>query len=280
MTATTIMKKTSFTFFVILFGSIIVVNGAVDKSFYIRHHSGKCLSFDTSSGTLVFHSICSEKFRWGSGSRLVHEITSKCISPISANSGSNIGLSNCSGSSSLYTYNQRNRKLVHLQTEFCLQPSTGAESPADNENLIFKEGCASDTSKFYFIARAYYVIRHKASSFCWVYDTEDDRLELMNTYVCDRFEYINSKHLRHVASGKCVQAKENGDIGILPDCTSTKSIHNLLSSDILHSPEVDKCVRPNSDSTSPPEKDQMVYSACSVVDKYQWEFHDDRGMIT
>ena len=203
----------AFTFYIFQFLSGIG-NGA-DVTFYLRHHLGKCLAFDPSKGQLIFQTICSQKFRWESGARLIHVQTNKCMLPVSASDGSVVSISDeCSGTGSLFQYNHHSKILQHLITGFYPQPGSGTSDPAENETLVFKQESVFGANRFYFVPVAYYVIRQLTSTFCWVFNKPNDRFELRNTYVCDRFEYVNSKHLRHVATGKCVQAKSGGQLTV------------------------------------------------------------------
>ena len=261
-----------------LFHLNVRIEGAADPTFYIRHHSGKCLTYDASKRSLVFQTLCSEKFQWKSGARLFHVKTNRCISPVSAAAGSSINITNdCSGTDSLLTYNQSQKVLQHLITDFCFQPKTGSTSPAENEALTFNAGCASDTNKYYFIPNAYYVIRHYTSSLCWVFDKALNRFKLMNTYVCDRFEYVNSKHLRHVASGKCIQGDAEQLLTLTSNCSSTKSVFNMLPTGILNVPGENKCIHPNGGSDQPAEGTFLILWSCFVADYCKWKLYDDRG---
>ena len=266
-------------FFVFILCHIVIAAlNAADTTFYIRHFSGKCLTFDTTTGIIILTTICSEKFQWKSGARLFHVKTNKCILPNSEVIGSNIGLSDqCSGTGSLLIYNPGNRILKHLTTDHCFQPKTGSTTPAENETLTYNTGCAAATNRYYFIPYAYYVIRHLTSSFCWVFDKALNRFKMMNTYVCDRFEYVNSKHLRHVASGKCVQGNDGQLLTLTNDCSSARSVFNLFPSEILYVPGENKCIHPEGGSAQPAEGTALVLWDCLVESRFKWKFFDDRG---
>lgn len=272
-----ILRKRSSALF--LFQAIRIILCTSDASFYIRHHSGKCLSFDTTKAAFVFQSICSEKFRWISKARLYHVPTNKCVRSHAPEEGSKIGLStHCSGVGSILTYDQSSRILKHLRKGYCFQPKSGKTIPDDDETLVFKDSCASNTNRYYFVATAYYVIRHLTTSFCWVYDKINDRIGLRNTSVCDRFEYVNSKHLRHVASGTCAKAKSTGHMSLTSDCSSPGSVINLRSGRDLHVPADGKCIASADGAASPPDGSHIATSACSTAASYKWYFYDDRGM--
>ena len=252
------------------------VDGA-DDTFYIRHHKGKCLAFDPAKG-LVFHKVCTQKFRWRSGARLFHVQTNKCVSPVSASAGSVISLSDeCSGTSSLFQYSRLSHYLHHIPTSFCLLPKSGVTDAAENETLSFSHTCSTYGSKFYFVPVANYVIRHFTSGFCWIHNKDNNLFELKNTYVCDRFWYSSSNNLRHLKTDKCVMANADRKLSLTTDCSSTKSEFKLLPNELLYVPGENKCVHPTGGSSQPTEGTSLSLAICPNENRCKWKLYDDRG---
>ena len=104
----------------------------ISKSFYIRHYSGKCLNYDITHQTFVFHNLCRDKFRWKGGVRLIHTASKKCVVPQSSAIGSHLTISDqCVGTDSLFQYDDSTKMMKHFLTSRCLRPESGADPPVD-----------------------------------------------------------------------------------------------------------------------------------------------------
>lgn len=249
-------------------------------TFYIRHYFGNCLEFDVTRQVFAFRSICREKFMWLSGAKILHIPTKKCMFVNSTADGSFLVLStNCNSTSNLFQYDEIKKVIIHLISAKCLHAESGPNDPSTGTAVVIKSGCDIDTNKFYFRANAYYKIRH-FSGYCWVYDSSDSYIKLKNT-VCDRFEYKNDFHLRHVNTGKCVTYVDSSPhyLTLTDDCRSPKTVYRLneyaniqLSSDV--------CVHPHSGMVKPPVNDYVVrYPGCSNSDAIRFYFYDERGEL-
>ena len=256
-------------------GRQLCANAKSSSAFNIRHYGGKCAEFNENQDALVFKSVCREQFRWDKGARLVHVPTNKCVVPVAKASGSSLGLTyNCSGTDTLLTHLAATGSIKHLLSGKCIQPKADTAEPADNTKLDISEDCSSIKTQFWFVKNTKYVIRH-ASGLCWVYSSSEDLMKLIDTFVCDRFEQANDKHLKHVATGKCVVYK-NDAIRLISDCTSTASLFDLGTNNLLQQTTSLLCAKPHS-ASSPSSGDKLVLSPCSDQDHSRFYFHDEQS---
>ena len=247
----------------------------VTDSFYIRHYSSsrRCIGYIQGQG-LIFQSICRDKFRWKGSSRLIHVPTNKCLLPVSAAAGSVIGISDeCSGTGSIWQYHEKTRVIKHFTTGYCLQSLAGP--PVENSSLIFSQECGKTRNRFFLMPQAHVVIRHSNSKLCLVHDASVGFFKIQDTYVCDRFEFKNSRILRHIESGKCVvhDAAAN-TIKLTANCASQNSIFDLFTNGLLYQPTADKCVQPNALGETSGNK--VVLASCTIHSATAWTFYDDR----
>ena len=248
-------------------------------TFYLRHYFAKCLQYDTTRQVFVFTSICREKFRWSSGAKFVHIPTNKCLNVNSTADGSFLGLSSPSNSTTnLFQYDQSKRVIIHLISGKCLHPESGPDDPSSNIAVVIKSGCHHNTNKYYFRPNAYYIIRH-FSGYCWVYESSSNYIKLKNPNVCDRFQYENDYHLRHVNTGKCVTYIDGSPhyLILTDDCSSPKTIfkQNGYSNIEL---TTNYCVHPYNGWIQPQLNEKLVrYYGCEDIDRIRFYFYDERG---
>ncbi len=272
------------------------------QTFHIRHHMGKCLEFR--SNKIVYSSICRDHFKWKGGARLVHVPTGKCVVPdttISDDSfgddsfgddsfgddflgddslsGSNQPLiltSSCSGTDSIFQYKGKNHTIKHLMTGKCLAPEDStANDPADNIGLVLSPDCHANKAKYWLVPQVLYVIRH-FGGFCWKYDKGQDVLEIVNTYVCDRFFQQNNKYLRHYATGKCV-IFSNGYLRLTSNCSQPETSFNLDSNSILREVTSNKCVRTGHDRVNQPTGTDLQLLASCGGDAVKTRFFEEKS---
>ena len=254
---------------------------SVTTTFYLRHYFAKCLQYDKARQVFVFTSICREKFQLSSGTKVIHVPTNKCISVNSTVDGSFLGLSSrCDSTSNLFQYDQSSRTIIHLTSGKCLFPESGPDKPSSNTAVVIKSGCHHNTNKYYFRPNAYYIIRH-FSGYCWDYVSSKNLIELRNPSVCDRFQYENDYHLRHVNTGKCVTYDDSSPnyLRLTEDCSSPKSIFNQNRFSNIEL-KTSYCVHPFTSLVRPPLGDSLVrYNACGNNDIIRFNFFDERGKV-
>ena len=252
---------------------------AVINAFYIRHFHGKCLEYDEARQVLFYVKICREKFQWQGGARLIHIPTNKCITVNATSDGSFVSLSSqCSGTNSLFKYDENTRVIRHLFSNKCLHPETGDADPAINTAIVLKTGCNENINKFYFRKKAYYIIRH-FGGLCWVYNSGENLIKLMNPLACDRFEYVNNYHLRHVETGKCV-IFSSSYMRLTDDCESPETIYKLNQFSLLQNGST-SCIHPSNGAISPPNGDLLILfgNGCANQFRLRFFFHDDKGIV-
>ena len=210
---------------------------------------------------------------------MVHVPTKKCIRPVSAASGSKIGLSDeCNEIDSLLRYDKSSLALKHLRTGFCFHGANDKSSTNEDEALTYTTECNQDKNRYYFQNNIRFVIRHYTTSFCLVHDKADNFLKLQNTFVCDRFEFVNTSNLRHVATGKCVERKVGSIYLILSNnCSSDETKYELRQNLLIANPASGKCVHADGGKIEPGFKVSLY--DCWTDELYRWNFYDDRGMF-
>ncbi|XP_065068714.1 uncharacterized protein LOC135694014 [Rhopilema esculentum] len=248
----------------------------IAKTYYIRHFEGKCVEYDDARQVLVYGRLCREKFEWQGGVRLVHIPTKKCININATSDGSFLSLSSkCSDTNSLFQYDENNRVIRHLFTNKCLHPETGNADPAINTAIVLKSGCDGKTNKFYFRKKAYYIIRH-FGGLCWVYTSGENLIKLRDLLACDRFEYVNNYHLRHVETGKCV-IFSSSYLRLTDDCESPETVHKLNQFSLLQNGPTD-CIHPLNGALYPANGNLLTLESngCTDEDRLRFFFHDDK----
>ena len=249
------------------------------KTYYIRHFYGKCVKYDEARQVLVYGRLCRQKFEWQGGARLIHIPTKKCVTVNATSDGSFLSLSSqCSGTNSLFQYDESNRVIRHLFTNKYFHPETGVAEPVNNTAIVLRSGCDVDTNKFYFRKRAYYIIRH-FGGLCLVYNSGENLIRLMNPFACDRFEYVNNYHLRHVETGKCV-IFSSSYMRLTDDCESQETIYILNQFSLLQQ-GASNCIHPLNGALHPPNGNLLhLYSnGCADEDRLRFFFHDDKGIL-
>ena len=250
------------------------------NTFYIRHFHGKCVEYDEARQVLVYGRLCREKFAWQGGARLIHIPTKKCVTVNATSDGSFFSLSSqCSETNTLFQYDENNRVIRHLFTNKCLHPETGDADPAINTAIVLKVGCEENINKFYFRKKAYYIIRH-FGGLCWVYISGENLIKLMNPFACDRFEYVNNYHLRHVETGKCV-IFSSSFLRLTDDCESLETIYKLNQNSLLQH-GASRCVHPYTGKSNAPIGDLLLLfnDGCTDEDRLRFSFYDDKGIVT
>ena len=251
----------------------------VKENYYIRHFNGKCVEYDETRRVLVYGKLCREKFEWQGGVRLFHMPTRQCITVNATSDGSFLSLSSqCVGTNSLFLYDQSNRVIKHLFSNKCLHPETGVAEPVNNTAIVLKSGCDVDTNKFYFRKKAYYIIRH-FGGLCWVYNSGENLIKLRDLFACDRFEYVNNYHLRHVETGKCV-IFSSSYMRLTDDCESQETIYILNQFSLLQQ-GANNCIHPLNGALHPPNGNllHLYNNGCADEDRLRFFFHDDKGIL-
>ena len=249
----------------------------VSKTYYIRHFEGKCLEYDEVRQVLVYGKLCREKFEWQDGVRLFHMPTRQCITVNATSDGSFLSLSSqCSETNTLFQYDESNRVIRHLFSNKCLHPETGDADPAINTAIVLKVGCEENINKFYFRKKAYYIIRH-FGGLCWVYNSGENLIKLMNPFACDRFEYVNNYHLRHVETGKCV-IFSSSYMRLTDDCESPETIYKLNQFSLLQHGST-SCIHPAGGALYPPNGNFLLLkrNGCFNEDRLRFSLFDDKG---
>ena len=256
-------------------------NTSTITTFYLRNYFAKCLQYDKTRQVFVFSSICREKFQWSSGTKFIHVPTNKCINVNSTADGSFLGLSSrCDSTSNLFQYDQSSRTIIHLISGKCLYPESGPDNPSSNIAVVIKSGCHHNTNKYYFRPNAYYIIRH-FSGFCWVHVSSSNYIKLQNPNVCDRFQYENNYHLRHVNTGKCVTYKDSRPqyLRLTDDCRSPKTIFNQNNYSNIEL-STNYCIHPYTGIVQPPLNDYLIrHNSCKNEDRARFTFFDERGKV-
>ena len=274
-------KITAMVFLVLIQQYPMLAEGKVwseTKSFYIRHHFGKCIEYDPARKALVYVAICREKFRWSSGAHLLHIPTKKCVVVNSTADNSFVSLtSQCTDTKTLFRYDEAKRVLLHLISGKCLYPDAGATNPGTNSTIVIKQGCNEDASKYYFRPNAHYVIRH-FGGLCWVHSAVDNLIRLKQPTVCDRFHYENDYKLKHVNTGKCITGTY-ATLSLTDDCSGTKSHLQPNSYSNIGNPH-SACVHPKLAWAAPPSGVNLVLwpNGCNDANSIRFYFFDDTGI--
>ena len=277
----TVQTSAALLFAIILHGPMLP-EGKVwyeTKSFYIRHHSGKCVDYNPVRNALVYVEICREKFHWSAGAQLVHVPTKRCVTVSSTAENSLISLtSQCSDTKTLFRYDKVNHVLVHLISGKCLHPETEADSPTPNSTVVLKQGCKKMRYKYYFRPDAHYIIRH-FGGLCWVHSAAENMFKLERHMVCDRFHYENDYKLKHVNTGKCITSGGSYILQLTDDCSGTQSHLYLNAYSNIGNP-LSACVHPHIPVEAPSSGVHLVLwpNGCNDANGVRFYFYDDTGI--
>ncbi len=263
---------------------VVAMKCFVDSSstFHIRHHMGKCL--ELRANKLVYSSICRDHFRWKGGAKLIHVPTGKCLVPGGVIGGDSMPSSrgvlltnNCSGTDAIFQYKEKYHKIKHLMTELCLTPADGiGNDPPDNAGLVLSSSCSVTKAKYWLVPQVLYVVRH-FGGMCWKYNKAQSVIELMNTYVCDRFMQQNGKHLQHFATGKCV-IPSGGYLRLTSDCSHPETNFDLDGNSIMRQTTSNKCVSTGVNTVSQPAgADLQLMSHCQNADANKMRFFEEKS---
>ena len=253
---------------------VVACFGAIpDDSFYLHHYGEKCAVADVTGNFLIFKSVCSDKFRWSEGARLIHVATKKCLVPAAVTDSSVVQLTgSCSGTDTLFQQLASPGSIKHLVSGKCIQP----ESFGAKAKMVILSDCSAATTGFWLVREVMYVIKH-FSGLCWNYIASENLIRMINTYVCDRFTQVNNNKLQHVATGKCVVFSTYFR---LAECASSTALSFDLDADnILHETTTNLCVHVHLGALAPVSGTGVVLHNCGNEDRLRFYFYDERSKL-
>eukprot|EP00112_Aurelia_sp_Birch-Aquarium-sp1_P018649 Seg4472.1 transcript_id=Seg4472.1/GoldUCD/mRNA.D3Y31 product="hypothetical protein" protein_id=Seg4472.1/GoldUCD/D3Y31 len=122
-----------------------------EKTFIIRHSSGKCMALRPNTNQFIISSSCEDRFMFLPDQRLKHVNSGKCVNPLNGRDGANVRLSpSCNKKSTRFVQTQQGA-IQNIQYQKCIQSEGGEDVPADNTNLVIGQICNLHSVRFNFV---------------------------------------------------------------------------------------------------------------------------------